>query len=273
MSNGSLVIDGPPFDLDLRNLEHISLRMSGPPLCTGRVEDGLYLPCPEGNHVKGPFSQCTQCLLQDIPEPDCIFDPRCNRGTCGAGFCRIEHVVYITAFRDSFKVGMTQWRRMRTRAMEQGADGMIPILELADRFSARSMEGSISRYLGLPQMVRSETKLKNLITKRDTNRISDDLLSLRDELKRNWDVVMRSAHHDVHISKPPDDLNESPLMIDDYPLQEPLASRPRTFKGERLFGKVLGYKGSYMVFWSGGIWAFRLADAPGTILHSEADLH
>ena len=180
--------DRTPFDIDLRDMDDISFRFSGPPVCIGRFEEGEHIPCP-GTREVNRFSQCMECMTHDIPDPNCIFEPHCHTGPCGADFCQVEHVVYITAFRSRMKIGMTQHRRMRTRAMEQGADGMLPLIILKDRFSARSYEGAISRTLGLPQMVSSYEKVQSTTMKRDLNEISEDLLQIKEELKMFWDDI------------------------------------------------------------------------------------
>ena len=263
--------DRTPFDIDLRDMDDISFRFSGPPVCIGRFEEGEHIPCP-GTREVNRFSQCMECMTHDIPDPNCIFEPHCHTGPCGADFCQVEHVVYITAFRSRMKIGMTQHRRMRTRAMEQGADGMLPLIILKDRFSARSYEGAISRTLGLPQMVSSYEKVQSTTMKRDLNEISEDLLQIKEELKMFWDDIEKRSHPKAYLVKGPDELELEPIMIDDYPLEEPLPSKPKRFKGERIRGNIIGVKGNHLFFRQGGLFAYRIGATPGMVLHSDIDL-
>jgi len=272
LENGFLHGNGEVFSLSLTDLDEVNLRISGDPVCTGRYSDEGYTPCPDSNPPFRGFSQCFDCITKDIPDPNCIFEPHCHQGPCGAKFCQVEHVVYITAFRKSFKVGMTQFRRMKKRAMEQGADGMLPLLTLKDRFSARAFEGVISKSLGLPQMVRSHTKISNMVKRRDLEETGEDLLQLKSDVMILWDDIVKKVHPEAVAIKEPAEFDHSPILIDDYPLEEPLPSKPKMFKGERITGKVLGFKGSYMLFRQGNIWAYRLAEVPGRVLHSEKDL-
>ncbi len=263
---------GDPISIDLLNLEEISFRFSGPYICTGRFEEGKYIPCPWSDPPSDTFSQCIRCILQDLPDPACIFEPHCHVEPCGAPFCQIPHIVYFTAFRSSLKVGMTQQRRMKERAMEQGADGMLPVLLLKDRFSARSYEGAISRMLAIPQMVRSGVKLTNVSKKRDLNIVGESLMNAREDLKLFWEELFASSHPSTKVIEGPFEFDPGPILIDDYPLEEPLPSKPKRFKGERVKGKVLGFKGNYMFFRQGGIWAYRLSEAPGKVLHTDVEL-
>lgn len=263
---------GDVISFDLKDLEEVSFRFSGPAVCTGRFEDGRYIPCPGSNPPSESFSQCMQCLMEDLPDPTCLFEPHCHIEPCGAPFCQIPHVVYATAFRGSLKIGMTQYRRMKERAMEQGADGMLPLLLLKDRFSARSYEGAISRMLGLPQMVRSGEKLTNVTKKRDLQVVEGTLLDAREDLKMFWEELVASSHPSAKVIEGPLEFDPGPILIDDYPLEEPLPSKPKRFKGERVKGKVLGFKGTYMFFRQGGIWAYRLSEAPGKVLHTDVEL-
>lgn len=263
---------GEPISLDMTSVDDVNFRISGDPHCVGRWEDGSHVPCPASREPYRGFGQCYECLVQDVPDPACIFEPHCSTRSCGAPFCQVEHVVYITAFRRNFKVGMTQHRRMRTRAMEQGADGMLPLLTLKDRYSARAFEGVISKTMGLPQVVRSHVKLANMVKRRDLGEISRDLMQLKEDLLMLMDDIERRADPAAKISKGPAEFKEGPILIDDYPLEEPLPSRPKMFKKERVIGKVLGYKGNYLLFWQGGTFAFRIVETIGRTLHTSEDL-
>jgi hypothetical protein len=271
-SGDMLGCGGPPFKIDLRNLSEISFRFSGPLLCVGRFPDDGYVPCPNLNPPAEGYSQCMECLVQDIPDPACLFEPHCHEAPCGASSCQVPHVVYFTSFRNSLKVGMTQFRRMRERAMEQGADAMLPLFLLKDRFSARSYEAAVSKTLAIPQMVRGNVKLRNTASARDLDGIGEGLMQVKEDLKMMWEDVEAISHPKAIVLEDPGQFGMEPIKLNDYPLLEPLPSIPKRFKGERVKGSVLGFKGSYMFFRQGGIWAYRLAEVPGRILHTSDDI-
>jgi hypothetical protein len=161
---------------------------------------------------------------------------------------------------------------MKNRAMEQGADGMLPLVVLKDRFSARVYEGAISRALGLPQVVRSHVKLGNMSMRKDLEEVGEDLFQLKEDLIMLWDDAEKKVHSQARLKTGPSDMKEKPILVDDYPLNEPLDSKPKRFKGERVIGKVLGFKGNYMIFREGGIHSFRFIEAVGRVLHTNEDL-
>jgi hypothetical protein len=268
---GVLVGTGEPEILDLRNLGHISIRFSGPPVCVGRHSDSGYLPCP-GSISPDRFPQCMECMIQDIPDPGCIFEPHCHTFPCGADFCQVEHVVYITAFRDRMKVGMTQLRRMRTRSLEQGADAMLPLILLKDRFSARSFEAIIAQILGLPQMIPSNTKIPGFSRPLDHDEISTSLKKKKQELITLWDRVRDLSDPRAVLLEGPSEYDGDVLINDEIPLVEPLPSTPRRYKGERIRGDLVGFKGNYMIFRQGGLFAYRIGETPGKVVHSDSDI-
>jgi hypothetical protein len=263
---GVLKPDGEVFDIELKDIEEIDLRISGTPYCIGRFDDEKgYIPCPFHNRVD-QFSQCQICMSFDIPDPTCIFEPHCNRGSCGADFCQAEHVVYLTGFRDKTKVGLTQLRRFEKRGREQGADVILPLMVLGDRYSCRIMEWRISKLLGLPQSVMSNVKIAGWARARDNRKISQRLLDLKGFVSQRWDDLMETIGPDIKILKPPMDLGQGPVPLD-YPLEEPLPSSPRRYKKDIVRGEVVGYKGNYLVFKAGGLWAWRIGESPGRVVY------
>lgn len=262
---GILFPSGKPVDVGLEEMKEVDLRISGTPYCVGRFEEGRHIPCPYHN-TTSQFAQCPTCMAFDIPDPICVFEPHCNRGSCGADFCQIEHVVYLTGFRDRTKVGMTQLRRYEKRGREQGADVILPLLVLGDRYSARAMEWKISKLLGLPQSVSSNTKLSGWARARDDNRISQRLLDLKGWVSKGWNEILGQIGPDVKVSRSPMDLEQGPVPLD-YPLEEPLPSSPRGYKNDIVRGEVVGYKGNYLVFRFNGLWAWRIGETPGRVVY------
>lgn len=121
-------------------------------------------------------------------------------------------------------------------------------------------------------MVRSHTKISNMVKKRDLRDVAEDLVQMKNDVIMLWEDILKKAHPDAGVVKGPAEIDHEPILIDDYPLEEPLPSKPKMFKGERTTGKVLGYKGNFLIFRQGNIWAYRLAEVPGRVLHCEEDL-
>jgi len=267
---GFLDYTGDPFSIDPTELDEISFRFSTGVNCVGRFEDGGHIPCP-GYRSADEFAQCMECLTIDIPDPACVFEPHCNRGSCGAFFCQKPHVVYISLFGTRPKVGMTQLDRILDRGTEQGADLIVPLLEAGDRYSARAIEGAISRKLRVPQAHHPATLLKAMSRKRDTNRAEVIVNGLIRRVKDSWTYLLRSVE-DLKVVSGPSEFDIEVFELGPYPLQEPLPYPPKMFRGSLLNGRVLGFKGKYMVFEHGGLKAFNLASAVGRFVHSRTDL-
>ncbi len=262
---GFLKADGDPFHIELVSMEEIDIRSSSGQFCVGRFDGDEYIPCPYQARVE-QFAQCPSCMMFDIPDPACVFEPHCNRGPCGADFCQIEHVVYITGFRSRFKVGMTQLRRVEKRGMEQGADSITPMIVVGDRYSARIVEGRFSRLLGLPQAVSSNAKIGSWAKPLRKDEMRNSLERLHNVLAEGWDGISSRLGGEVKVVKGPKAMKVEPVWLS-YPLKEPLSSPPRRYKGEIVRGKVVGYKGNYMIFRSGGLRAFRIGATPGSIVY------
>ncbi|MBN1539212.1 MAG: DUF2797 domain-containing protein [Candidatus Thermoplasmatota archaeon] len=268
-TGGKLFPASDPIDIELFCGFSPDFRVSSASYCVGRFDDGRYLQCPDLSKVS-IFPQCPSCMAFEIPDPECIFEPHCNMGSCGAKFCQVEHVVYLTAFRNRFKVGMTQLRRYRERGLEQGADMILPLLVLGDRYSARKIEERISRFLGLPQAVISGIKLKGWALPPREEEVRKGMLSLKERLMKGWGA-MEGNSPDIHVVRAPDEFEEEAVRLD-YPLKEPLKGVPRIYKGPIVKGKLVGFKGNYMIFDSGGLRAFRIGETPGKVVYFSVGL-
>ncbi|MGA1866551.1 MAG: DUF2797 domain-containing protein [Thermoplasmatota archaeon] len=264
-----LFLSSDPFDLELFSGFRPEFRVSPASYCVGRFEASGYIQCPDQASVS-IFAQCPSCMAFEIPDPACVFEPHCRMGSCGAEFCQIEHVVYLTAFRNRFKVGMTQLRRYRERGMEQGADMILPLLVLGDRYSARKMEERISRSLGLPQAVSSREKMKGWSLSLKEDEVRKELLSLKERLVKGWEKV-EGRSSDIKLVMAPDEFEEEAVRLD-YPLKEPLKGVPRAYKGPIVRGDLVGFKGNYMIFDSGGLRAFRMGETPGRVVYFSKEL-
>jgi hypothetical protein len=161
---------------------------------------------------------------------------------------------------------MTQLRRVEKRGMEQGADSITPIIVLGDRYSARKVEGRFSRLLGLPQAVSSNAKIGGWARPLRRDEMRKALERFHSVLLEGWGEISNRLGSDVKVVRGPDEIEVEPRWLS-YPLKEPLSSAPRRYKGEIVRGKMVGYKGNYMIFRSGGLRAFRIGVTPGSVVY------
>ena len=54
--------------------------------------------------------------------------------------------MYAAFYGGKVKIGMTSGSRMAERAIEQGADAIVALVDCENRFRAREMEKDISRF-------------------------------------------------------------------------------------------------------------------------------
>ena len=132
------------------DLSRLDMTVSELRSCVGRFEEE-YRPCPQVKIVRGSFDQCDSCAESWIPRQECVFEPKCEGELCDCHFCKRPHLVYAAFYGRKVKIGMTSGSRMAERAIEQGADAIVALVDCENRFRAREMEKDISRLLVLPQ--------------------------------------------------------------------------------------------------------------------------
>lgn len=225
--------------------------------CIGRFDGDAYMECPDSAPV-GKFSQCGRCAGEAyISNQDCVFDPQCDGETCkfdpegeGNEFCRRQHMLYLAFYDRMVKVGMTSTRRMETRLVEQGADAYAVIGTFRNRLEAREAEKRLSSELALPQWIRQQTILSNFSHPLDTEGIRAAYEGLRRSLREGYG------------------LSAEPLRwLGGYPLELPLRGVPALQETPGMhIGRLLGVKGKWLVYDSGGLRALNLSDLPGRFL-------
>lgn len=266
--SGSLNYDGHPMDIDLTKLSTIEMRASRNIQCVGRFERSVHIPCP-GNGLLEGFAQCYPCISHDIPDPTCIFEPHCNGKRCGADFCQIPHVVYITMFHQRRKIGMTQLRRVMERGTEQGADAIMPLLVTKDRYGSRVLEKIISKRYRVPQAYNPSVILGDMVKPLDVGPMASAAREMLDRIRGDWDSL---RPRDIPIERTPLEMNDAPVILDRYPLEEPLPSTPRRYNGEYIRGEVVGFKGKYAHLRSSGLIAVKMGSLVGKVIHTSDPL-
>lgn len=264
-SEGGLVYMGGLIRIALSKMSSIDLRAGRALYCVGRMEDGGHLHC-DGREVAEGFAQCMVCLTQDIPDPACIFEPQCHRGSCGAFFCRKSHVVYLAMYRHRMKIGMTQTDRVMERATEQGADLILPLARTKDRYSARALEGWLSSR-GIPESVPTSVVLKMLDRRLPLAEMREKALEYLENL-RSQQVMLQDILRSrmIRIETMPRDMPSEPLFPGPYPIPEKLEAAPRAIPADIVRGDVVGFKGKLGVIRSNGsLAAFKVGDLVGRI--------
>jgi hypothetical protein len=261
---GGFVYTGGLVRIPLSKVGMIDLRAGKALYCVGKVGDD-HIPC-EGHECLEGFSQCNGCLTEEIPDPECIFEPHCSSGGCGAFFCQKSHVVYLAMYRFRMKIGMTQTDRVMERATEQGADLILPLARTADRYSARALEKWLSSR-GIPESVPSSVVLKSLERKIPFSEMREEAVGYLEKL-RSRQILLRDIlkSRRIRIEAMPRDMPSDVLVPGPYPIPDKLEATPRAIPVEIVRGEVVGFKGKWGVVRShGSLAAFRVGDLVGRI--------
>lgn len=249
----------------------LDLTVSTDIFCTGRMDDA-HVPCP-GREVLEGFAQCKTCLTQDVPDPKCIFEPHCNSEPCGAFFCQVPHVVYAVVYGTRLKIGMTQLLRVEERGLEQGGDMILPLVQVADRYSARKLEEWISERYGVPQAYPSRTILRDLSRGSDIQRSEERIVRFMERLRREQ-VMMGDIlkGRGIRVLVMPRDMEIKPIVLGPYPVPPSLGSEPREVRPDIIKGEIVGAKGKWCIIKDGPMSAFRMPDLVGRLIMSGTDL-
>ncbi|MFO7990781.1 MAG: DUF2797 domain-containing protein [Thermoplasmata archaeon] len=232
-----LVYDGG--ELEDFDLGKIDINVSQRKICVGRFEDG-YDPCPKKAAVS-TFDQCRDCAPDYIPKLECIFEPG-DCDNCGErGFCEEEHAVYLAFHGEHMKIGMTRKKRLKRRLIEQGADAYALLATLENRKDAREEEKNLSKMLNISQRIGKKKKLKTLARKLPKDGIY---------------TSYRGVKNRVPVGKL--------KFLNDYPISLPLRAVPRLRATPGVHkGKMVGIKGSFLIYENNGLQALNLSDLVG----------
>jgi hypothetical protein len=239
---------GEMVDYDFRSLGY---KISHHVVCVGNWAGGEYTPCPTSEIVKGG-NVCGACATAFLPEPDCLFEPRCDGEECGMRFCKQEHSIYLAFHGYITKVGLTASSRLEQRMIEQGADAYAVIAEVKGRRTARKMEVAVADELVLRQRVRGVESLAAMAEP-----------CPEDEIEKEYE---RLAERLVPFGHKVSELK----FLRDYPVELPLKRMPVMVKpGGVHRGKALGVKGKFLIFENGGLKALNLQYVTGRFIEHD----
>jgi hypothetical protein len=238
-------VDERIMEIDLSRLD---MTVSETRSCVGRFDEE-YHPCPQTKIVRGSFDQCDACAESWIPRQECVFEPKCEGELCDCHFCKRPHLVYAAFYGRKVKIGMTSGTRMAERAIEQGADAIVALVDCENRFRAREMEKDISRCLVLPQRMTRTDIVKQLASNVTKNELEDRYSKIRESLNDRY--FLRG---------------DSLTMLSEYPMHLRLEEVPTETESHGTHrGKVRGKKGRYLFFEDeddGAVKMLDLSDLP-----------
>jgi hypothetical protein len=230
------------------DLDSLDLIVSDMARCVGSfADDGTYLPCPQHAAVT-TFSQCKECAGTWIPFQECVFEPKCDGSRCDLHFCKKPHLVYAAFYGDVVKIGMTGGTRLRERAIEQGADAVVPLIDCPNRLQARQVEKEVARRLRLTQAMGGKGIAAQILKNPASEELERRYRIMAEELSRTWKVR-----------------GDQLTILDEYPFREPLdgAPAPVATPGTHR-GITIGIKGKFLFYRADGqLRMLELADLPG----------
>ncbi len=228
----------------------LSLEISKERRCVGFEDDEGYHPCPHGRKVAS-FQACRSCSSSFLPDQRCVFEPKCEGDLCDhPEFCVRDHVVYLAFYGMLMKVGMTSERRLRERAIEQGADAVTPIYRCKGRQQARLLEREVSRRFKINQEFRAKSLLGQLS---------------REVPWKKIEAKYRNTLIRLSMWKEP--LNLPLSRLEGYPLpNRGIQVQLEAAEGSHA-GKIIGVKGKYLIYEADErLHALDLSDLPSRYL-------
>lgn len=234
-----------PYSLE----DRLRLSISRKRRCIGSFPDGEYIPCRSGASVRR-FSQCPECAEAIISDQECLFEPKCDGTLCDSPICRREHSVYIAFFGAKPKVGMTLRSRVTRRLIEQGADAYFTVDVFSNRIGARRAEQEISKGMRITERPSSTTVLSSLHTRGKRRSIGEIWSGLSESIQGRFGFKTGAL-----------------IFLEEYPLDEPLASVPRQTESWGMHsGRLVGIKGKFLVYESDRLHALNLSDVPSRFI-------
>ncbi len=151
MKTREIELFSEPIDIEIGKLS-----------CIGFRKNGKLFPCLNKNEISSGW-QCFECVKKD-DYARCV---RCDGSTCfnpeqRPGCMKNDYYIYLAAFGDLLKVGMSYKHRSLQRFVEQGADFSARIAYLKDGRVARKLEQHIVKTLNTMDRVKGTQKFDQL---------------------------------------------------------------------------------------------------------------
>jgi len=208
-------------------------------------------PCP--SFVRLLFGkQCAGCREHDL-YANCA---RCDGSNCinvkrRKECIKSENFIYLAAFHDLLKVGVSSKYRFKKRFIEQGADFAAKIMKVDDGRIARLVEQQVSKKLGITDRVWGRTKGRLLFP--DPNVSVALIKNAYEKLKGKFNLLDFELY-DLRSYYNLDALNREPKWL-------------KIREGTRIAGEILAVKGNITVLKTNeDIYAFNVNKLIGRLV-------
>lgn len=218
--------------------ESVSIK-AGRKSCIGYYRDGRHFECPQKMVLESGWC-CNECRLND----DYYLCMQCNGSECINTKQRQEcseliYYIYLAAFGDLLKVGISLERRIMERLVEQGADLGALIALVKDGKDVRLIEQQICKELNIVDRIRGVQK-HNLIFG-NPNAAALNILNAIKKLKEKFSSYMISPEiHDLRT----------------YYRLHNVIGQPQKLtvsEGSEVSGTIVAAKGNILIFENSGM--------------------
>lgn len=217
--------------------ESVSIK-AGMKSCIGYYRDGRHFECPQKMALHSGWC-CNECRMND----DYFLCMQCTGAECINTKQRQEcselvYYIYLAAFGDLLKVGISLERRIMERLVEQGADMGALIALVKDGKDVRLIEQQICRELGIVDRIRGAQKHELIFG--NPNAAALNILNAINSLKGKFSSYMiRPEIHDLRA----------------YYRLHNVVSEPKKFSvtdGSEISGTIVAAKGNILIFENNG---------------------
>jgi len=205
----------------------------GKKMCIGFYKNGKHNPCPKSREILTDWF-CRDCIKKDdfflcvkCDGSDCINEKQ--RGSCKEN----NYFIYLAAFDNILKVGISYEFRFLERLVEQGADLAAKIVFLKDGKKARQMEQEIKQQLNVVDRIRGFQKHEILFG--DPNKCAVNIMNALSKLEKNGFDIKDTEIYDLR----------------NYYRLGNILSKPQKIEikeNTELKGEVVSAKGNIIVF-------------------------
>lgn len=211
-----------------------------------------------GNMIKGTHRYCFQKIEKGYQCNSCFkYNPFNFCAFCSGTKCYLkkkicgEHFVYLAAFANKIKVGVTSIKRFPKRVIEQGADFATKIAHTKDGLEARRIESEIRKEFNISDKMYSKQKIK-LLHKKKARKIG------REKIEAAYEDLIKTIPSKNQIEKNIVDLSQNYVELENQP--EVIEIKDNL----SVCGKIIGSKGNFIVLKiSNNIIAFNGYDLVG----------
>ncbi len=241
-------LDGEPF---LHTSENSKMKLLDEDICLhltrktciGYTKKGKHYPCPKSRAVDTE-RVCNECAIND----DFFLCVKCDGSLCmndqQRNSCeKSNYYIYLAAFSNLLKVGISHEHRIKERLIEQGADMGAKVCYVQDGKLARVLEQRIKKNLNLIDRLSGSEKQKLLFG--NPNVSSMNLFSAFAKLRTNGlsKYMITPEIYDLKSIYRLDSIKSLPKALT---LRE----------GMDLKGRIVAAKGNIVVFENNGLFSF-----------------